>query len=83
MRYSLSVLFLLLYSGDAKLHMIHCAPVQTDSNDNAHVPYGMRAAAKPIKPMRFTRLREHALGEVSRVEDEPGDIREKRGHDGG
>ena len=41
------------------------------------VPDRVRAAPEPVEPVRLARPREDALGEVRRVEDEAGDVREE------
>ena len=59
-----------LSGAEALLHRFDCMPVQADTDDDAHMPDRMRAAAEPIKPVRLARPRNDALGKMCRVEDE-------------
>ena len=63
--------------------MGHSTLVQADRKHNEDVPDRVRATANAVEYVRVRPARgEIALGEVRRVEDEPGDVREERGHDG-
>ena len=55
--------------------------MQPNREHNKHVPDRVRPASTPVEPPAQAR-REHALGEVRRVEGEPDDVRRERGHDG-
>ena len=65
-----------LCSTEPVLHALHRMPMQADAKDDADVPDRVRAATEPVEPVCLPWAGEHALGEVRRVEDETGDVRE-------
>ena len=68
---------------DATLEVGHRSLVLADREHDEDVPDRMRIAADAVEHVRVRPARgEVALGEVRRVEDEPGDVREERGHNG-
>lgn len=68
---------------DAALEVSHRSLVLADREHNEDVPDRMRAAADAVEHVRVRPARrEVALGEMRRVEYEPGDVREERRHDG-